>query len=78
MGKAYANRKGKESRPEGDFYSTPKSLVWVAADIIENFFDKNLHILEPCHGEGAISTELKRMGYNVVENDLYRGGVPTI
>ena len=34
MGKAYANRKDKESRPEGDFYSTPKSLVWVAAGIM--------------------------------------------
>lgn len=74
MGKAYANRKGKDSRPEGDFYSTPKSLVWAAADIIESSFDKGTPILEPCHGEGAISGELRKMGYNVVDNDLYRGG----
>ena len=27
-GKAYANRKPVEERPEADFYSTPYSLTW--------------------------------------------------
>jgi len=28
MGKAYANRKPINERPEADFYSTPFSLTW--------------------------------------------------
>lgn len=71
MGKAYANKKPELDRPKGDFYSTPKSLIWVAKDIILSEFITTKTILEPCCGQGAISTELKSLGYNVVENDLY-------
>jgi len=74
-GKAYANKRVKEDRPNGDFYSTPMSLIWVAKDIIEKEFDKNIDVLEPCSGDGAIVKPLIEMGYNVIENDLYRGGV---
>jgi len=75
MGKAYANKKKQEDRPIGDFYSTPKSLVWVARSIIEKEFHKNIPILEPCSGLGSISQELKQCGYVVKENDLFYGGV---
>lgn len=72
-GKAYANKKSEIDRPIGDYYSTPKSLVWVMKDtIIQEFPHKTM--LEPCHGQGAISQELELMGYDVTENDLYQGG----
>ncbi|HPA48144.1 MAG TPA: hypothetical protein PK395_20440 [bacterium] len=75
MGKAYANRKLKKERPEGDFYVTPSSLVWVAKDVILQEFSLGLAILEPCCGRGGISRELERLGFTVVENDLFYGGV---
>lgn len=48
MGKAYANKKTIGKRPKGDFYETPKSLVWVASEIIHSEFSTpklshNLH-----------------------------------
>jgi len=73
-GKAYANKKKYNERPVGDFYSTPKSLIWSASDIIGENFGVYNTILEPCDGEGAISTELRKMGFNVITNDLYKGG----
>jgi hypothetical protein len=75
VGKAYANKKPKEDRPEGDFYETPRSLVWVAEDKIRSEFPMSERILEPCYGSGAISHELKTFGYSVTESDLFRGGV---
>lgn len=72
-GKAYANKKSEMGRPLGDFYSTPKSLVWVAKDIIESEF-AGCGILEPCYGEGAISSILKKWGHEVDEHDLYKDG----
>lgn len=75
MGKAYANRKQETERPEGDYYPTPKSLVWVAQDLIRREFPTGSVILEPCSGQGAVSEELRSMGYVVEENDLYTGGV---
>ena len=71
MGKAYANKKTIGKRPKGDFYETPKSLVWVASEIIHSEFSAESPILEPCCGNGAISNELKKMEYKVVENDLH-------
>lgn len=73
MGKAYANRLAQCDRPQGDFYPTPRSLVWVARDIIKAEFTST-EILEPCCGSGVIVTELLEMGYGVVANDLYCGG----
>lgn len=72
-GKAYANR--KTDRPEGDFYPTPRSLVWAAAHLIDAEFPLDETILEPCSGDGAISDELKHLKYNVRTNDLFRDGV---
>ena len=74
MGKSYANKRPKNERPLGDFYATPKSLVWVAASDILSEFSTDDPILEPCSGDGAISEELKRLGFQVTENDLYREG----
>lgn len=71
MGKAYANRSGCR---EGDFYPTPKSLVWVIEDILRAEIPPGTSVLEPCAGEGAISDELIKMGYRVTTNDLYQGG----
>jgi len=75
MGKAYANKKKIANRPKGDFYSTPKSLIWVAEDIIITEFNKDIPLLEPCYGVGAISEELEKLGFKVIKNDLYQGGI---
>lgn len=68
MGKAYANKKKKEDRPVGDYYSTPQSLIWVAKDIIQEEFQDN-PILEPCSGNNAIYNALP--DYYITTNDLY-------
>ena len=75
MGKAYANKKSKEHQPVGNFYPTPRSLIWVVKSVICNEFSLVDDILEPCSGGGAISGELKKLGYTVIENDLFVGGV---
>lgn len=67
MGKAYAHRSGNR---KGDFYSTPKSLVWVAKDIIKKEF-RNSFIFEPANGHGAITKSLREIGFKVGTNDLY-------
>lgn len=69
-GKAYANRKPKNERPKGDLYHTPKSLVWVAEDIIKKEFKKKT-ILDPCCGHFSMSREIEKLGYKVILNDLY-------
>ena len=71
---AFASKKARD-RSEGDFYPTPKSLVWAVQDTIFREFSRSKPILEPCCGEGAISNELKLYGYTVQENDLFHGGV---
>jgi len=74
MGKAYANR--KKDPPQGDFFPTPRSLIWVARDIIENEFPKNnTSLLEPCAGNGVLVEELEKLGYCVRSHDLYVDGV---
>jgi len=74
-GKAYANCKSVNDRREGDFYATPKSLIWVAKGIIYQEFPLDQPILEPCSGKNSISDELIKMGYAVVINDLYNDGI---
>lgn len=71
-GKAYLHRQKKEDRPEGDFFNTPKSLVWAAMDIIKNEFPEGKTILEPCCGHNSIA-EVLVDDYNiqVTCNDLY-------
>jgi len=84
-GKAYANKRTKEERPIGDFYNTPKSLVWVAKDIIKKEFPSTKHpgimddeslfnetILEPAAGQRfrPIVDVLKK-DYVINPSDLY-------
>lgn len=74
-GKAYANRLPKELRPEGDFYATPRSLMWAAKDYFQKYLLKHNAVLDPCSGGHVMKDELAKEGYNVHENDLYDGGV---
>ena len=67
-GKAYANRKPLEERPEADFYSTPYCLTWKLLE--QNLFDKSRTIYEPASGSGAISSQLRKAGFTVVEDDI--------
>jgi len=73
VGKAYANKKTKEERPESDYYGTPIPLTWELIKL--NIFDKNYIVYEPASGEGAISNTLKLNGYEVIENDIRTTGV---
>jgi len=74
MSKAYANRKQQGQRPEGDFYPTPRSLLWVAEAMLRAELCDEETVFEPCSGDGALSSELQKLGFTVAENDLYRGG----
>jgi len=68
MGKAYANRKPVGKRPEADFYSTPYSLTWKLLE--QNEFDKNNIVYEPSCGSGAITSQLRKNGFTVYEDDI--------
>jgi len=67
-GKAYAHKSGQR---QGDLYHTPKSLVWVAEDIIKDEF--LIQILEPCAGQKytPIVEALERINMTVDYNDLF-------
>jgi hypothetical protein len=70
----FNNRNG--GRP-GDFYSTPKSLVWVASDIIKKEFPR-ANIFEPAAGQGhkpIVEVLRGYLGYDVQHWDLYDDGV---
>lgn len=71
-GKSYACRNKKENalRP-GDYYATPKSLVWCAKDLFHKAISTDRLITEPCCGNGSISEALNDIGYGVIENDLF-------
>lgn len=71
-GKNYLSKKIKSDRPLGDFYHTPKSLVWKMESLIKKEF-KGL-ILEPCYGQKyhPIYDVLKYdFNLSVIGNDLY-------
>ena len=72
MGKAYANRKPINERPEADFYSTPYSLTWELLKLGE--FDLSKAIYEPASGSGAISSQLIKHGFTVFEDDIRTTG----
>lgn len=71
MGKACHNRKKEEDRPEGDFYSSQPSLIWVMDDLIGKEFDKNKPMFESCVGQGALANPLMNLGFDVLTNDLF-------
>lgn len=66
-GKAYANRKPLNERPEADFYSTPYSLTWELLKLGE--FDYQ-PIYEPASGSGAIASQLRKANFIVSEDDI--------
>lgn len=53
MRKAYANKKTKKERHEGDFYPTLTSLICAAKNMIERELCKDHVVFEPCSGDGA-------------------------
>jgi len=60
----------KSKRPKGDFYPTPNFVLFPILEK-ESF---NGSILEPCCGEGHISIELIKKGFNVTSRDLFDRG----
>lgn len=60
----------KNSRPTGDFYSTPS----IAVDKLLEVEKFGSIILEPCCGNGAISKVLEKNDYYVISKDLYDWG----
>jgi len=71
IGKAYANRKPEDKRPESDFYSTPISLVWELLKL--PIMDNIKTVLEPACGENAISDQLAEAGKKVISTDIRTG-----
>jgi hypothetical protein len=72
QGKAYANRKPIDQRPEADFYETPYSLTWELIKL--NVFDISIPVYEPAMGNGAISSQLIKAGFTVTGDDLLTTG----
>lgn len=73
-GKNYANRKPESERPLNDFYPTPSCMVKELIEIGYFPKDKNIKILDPCCGKGAICNVLRNYGYKYfVEQDLIYG-----
>lgn len=74
-GKAYANRRPKGNLSDlraSDFYETPRSLIWELLKAAKDLDDVRT-VLEPCCGNYAISSELKKVFPVVVERDLKYG-----
>lgn len=72
MGKAYANRRSLQERPEADFYSTPYSLTWELINLQEFPLDSTIY--EPACGSNAISSQLEKAGFNVICDDIRTTG----
>ncbi|MEX2444484.1 MAG: hypothetical protein WD492_12825 [Alkalispirochaeta sp.] len=62
-------RASSHNRVARDFYQTPWSMVEQLI-AVEDFTSP---VLEPCAGEGAISSVLAEYGFDVVAYDLWRG-----
>ena len=72
MGKAYANRKPIEERPESDFYRTPESLTRLLCGT--GVLDPFDIIYEPMAGDGAIASVLDDYRHTVVTEDIRTTG----
>jgi hypothetical protein len=70
MGKAYANRKKVEDRPESDFYQTPRPLTWELLKL--NEFDYGKTVLEPACGDLAIYNEIEGCFKDIIYFDKNR------
>lgn len=71
MGKAYANRKPIEERPDSDFYGTPRSVIWEMID--KGIFDDSKNVLDPCCGDKVFEQELSKKGFHVTSKDIQTG-----
>jgi hypothetical protein len=74
MGKAYANRKKEDERPESDTYHTPKIIF---REYMRHYFpyDYPRIAYEPACGSGHISSVLREFGVHVLEDDIRTTGV---
>lgn len=55
---------------ENDFYETPTWVTAVLADYFKMVCPDTKRVLEPCCGNGKMSNELERHGFQVSTNDL--------
>lgn len=63
-----------EEREVNDYYATPPRATKCLLKLFGDKLDKNITILEPCCGEGHISKEFEKEGYNVISHDLVDRG----
>jgi hypothetical protein len=72
MGKAYANRKTIDKRPEADFYETPYILTQELINL--DIFDKSKLIYDPAAGNNAIISVLNKNGFKTKADDIRTTG----
>jgi hypothetical protein len=71
MGKAYANKKTLNKRPQADFYETPKCMT---EELIKTgVLDGVKTIWDPCCGKFAITDVLEKHGFTCFKNDIMYG-----
>lgn len=59
-------------RAKNDLYTTDERAITLLAK--HNYLDKNVKYWECACGDGALSKELHRLGYNVTSSDLFNYG----
>lgn len=68
MGKAYANRKPIEERPESDNYPTPIPAVIELANT--GILKKNVKYHDPCAGDRQLVNTMNRLGFMCTGSDI--------
>lgn len=71
-GKAYANRKSTDDRPESDFYRTPECLAQELVNL--DILNRSVPIYEPMAGDMAIVSVLQNNGFTVRHDDIRTTG----
>lgn len=71
-GKAYANRKSIDKRPESDYYGTPKSCIYVLKEQT-NELDNIDFVYEPACGKYQLSEGLNDIGIKTKCSDINMG-----
>lgn len=71
-GKAYANRKPVEERPESDNYPTPIPLIIELARL--GVLNKRTKYHDPGCGDGQLVDTVKRLGYHCTGDDIRMTG----
>lgn len=70
-----------DNRPKNDFYQTPYHCTRLLLDQLQNSWhihSKDITILEPCSGKGAITKVFDEYGLNFVSYDLFPANVDLI